>query len=222
MLKEAPRIGEPESAMVPGMSAPAPRPLALPPGVPAIPDTSTAAPTPPGLTLQEPARWFYDFDPATGAARATFPGEVAPANVTNIIGVTDGSNAPAGMVGEYLITTAIGGPVSPGVGYTAAQLALPAGDWDVGATIEYAFTTATGVTLVAASIQAPVGTLAQGLPALWNSGLNLSGSITFGAPVGQGRYSSAAPVTLALVATVIWSTANAIVPTGSLWARRRR
>jgi hypothetical protein len=129
------------------------------------------------------------------------------------------------MVGEYLLTTTIAGPPSSDVDYTAAQLALSAGDWEVGATLEFAFTTSTGVGNVAGSIQiGPLGsaTLIQGSPALWHPISGLTGSFSFGVPVGVGRLNTAAPATVSLVARVLWVTSASIIPTGALWARRVR
>lgn len=77
-LNMAPRPGEPESALVPGMSAP----LVLPPayvggGLP-VPSPSIMPGTGgPGLgPLQTPVPWVYDFT-AAGVARATFNGVAA-------------------------------------------------------------------------------------------------------------------------------------------------
>jgi hypothetical protein len=90
-LKEAPRPGEPESALLPGMAAP--KPLASPPGggqgtpaiaLAAMPDTSQPGP----VALQEPPSWAYDFDPGTGSARASF---------TGIVQFTSGGAATAGV-----------------------------------------------------------------------------------------------------------------------------
>ena len=83
-LNMAPRPGEPESAMLPGMAAP--RPQNSPPEgagpdwftlLHSMPDTSGPFPQPPGATIQEVPTWAYDFDPANGSARATFNGEVS-------------------------------------------------------------------------------------------------------------------------------------------------
>jgi hypothetical protein len=74
-LNMLPRPGEPELATLPGMAAPAPRAIAggrLALLAANMPDTSIGA-----VALQEPARWTYDFDPASGIARATYVGEVA-------------------------------------------------------------------------------------------------------------------------------------------------
>jgi Glycine-rich domain len=104
-LGMAPRPGEPESNLLPGMAAPRPEiePLdaesLLGPLVPPnITDTSIQAPQPPGLTLQEPPRWQYDFDPANQLARATFPGEVAFVSGGPIVPVVSSFNTRTGAV----------------------------------------------------------------------------------------------------------------------------
>lgn len=117
-LNFQPRIGEPESsvgqprgASVGTPQRPAGELFAFPP--PNIPDTSSS----PGPTaLQSPVRWIYDFDPASGAARATFNGEVqftsggAGSNVLSF-------NTRSGAV---VLTTA---DVTGAGGATSAQLA---------------------------------------------------------------------------------------------------
>lgn len=108
MLEEAPRIGEPESALIPGMSAPIPRDgLALLLAAPSIPDTSTAAPTPPGQAAQGPPSWVYDIDPATGVARASFNGEVSPIGTGAYLALTGGTltgNLTVAPAGNALVT----------------------------------------------------------------------------------------------------------------------
>jgi hypothetical protein len=125
-----PPIGEPESAMLPGMAAAAPAQLLSPTqnttgGFPNIPDSSV-----PGLqALQEPPSWFYDFDPGTGTARATFQGEVT---------FTSGGSATAGVTtfntrtGAVTLTaadvTGVGGIVNPSAalsGVPTAPTAAP-------------------------------------------------------------------------------------------------
>lgn len=87
-LNMNPRPGEPESSLVPGMSAPRAKqppaargagPLALTIPAPLLmPDTSGPGPTP----LQTPLQWSYDFT-ALGVARASFPGVIAADPVAN-------------------------------------------------------------------------------------------------------------------------------------------
>lgn len=51
--------------------------------------------------------------------------------IVGIPGVTNGSSAPAGQVGESVIGAQGGGPLSTGAPASAGSLALSAGDWDV-------------------------------------------------------------------------------------------
>jgi len=53
-----------------------------------------------------------------------------------IIGVTDGSNATAGTVGEYIDSYASGTTVS-GSPTTMTSISLTAGDWDVSGAVNY-------------------------------------------------------------------------------------
>ena len=139
----------------------------------------------------------------------------------NSTGVTNGSSAAAGQVGEYLETTAFAAPVSSGTGYTAATLALTAGDWDVGGNYQATFTTATGINTIGAVMQATGGTL-RGAPCFWNAGFSLSGSLAWMGSLGVGRVSSATPITLSIAGQIGWTTASGIAVAGSLWARRNR
>jgi len=61
----------------------------------------------------------------------------ALATVQAHAGVTDGSDAAAGQIGEYM--TATGGPVALTSGFVAnvASLALTAGDWDVSGNVQF-------------------------------------------------------------------------------------
>lgn len=81
-LGMAPRPGEPESALLPGMAAPRPPAAQIRPverfglfghvQLGSMPDTSGPGPT----ALETPVTWAYDFDPASGNARAQFFGIV--------------------------------------------------------------------------------------------------------------------------------------------------
>lgn len=119
-----PRIGEPESSLVPGMAAP--RPGAALGGLPGvalatIPDTSMSGP----VSLQEPATWSYDFNPA-GVSRATFSGEIvagsggggAPLNSPAFTGNPTAPTPPAGDADTSIATSAF---VSTAVAAVAAK-----------------------------------------------------------------------------------------------------
>jgi Chaperone of endosialidase len=96
-LNFAPRVREPETALMPGMAAPAPRNAVdalLGPDAQSMPDTSGPGPTP----VQAPASWQYDFDPASGISRATFNGEVS---------FTSGGSGAAGVTSWNTRTGAV-------------------------------------------------------------------------------------------------------------------
>jgi hypothetical protein len=52
------------------------------------------------------------------------------------VGVTDGSNAAAGQVGEFLSNTASGVPLTSSAALTVVSLTLSPGDWDVWGLVE--------------------------------------------------------------------------------------
>ena len=89
---QLPRPGEPESALIPGMSTPAPRTVPQPLDAPtalSMPDTSIGP-----VALQEPATWSYDFDPASLQARASYPGIVNFSQDPTVNGVPIGGGGP--------------------------------------------------------------------------------------------------------------------------------
>jgi hypothetical protein len=50
---------------------------------------------------------------------------------TPLLGVTDGSNAAAGQIGEYVVATQSSASIASGVWTNIISMALGAGDWDV-------------------------------------------------------------------------------------------
>lgn len=103
-LGMAPRPGEPESALIPGMAAPTPPAPQI--GsvkrfglfghvqLGSMPDTSGPGPT----ALETPNVWNYDFDPATGNARAQFPGIVLINGAPVVTGGVASFNTRTGAV----------------------------------------------------------------------------------------------------------------------------
>lgn len=182
-----PMVGNPESALIAGMSAtPA---LEGPSGGLAasalsMPDTSLSL----GVALQEPAFWSYDFDPATGVSRATYPGEVSVAGWP-AAGPVSSFNTRSGAVTLSLadVTGAGGAPLQPNrVDNSGFQInqrsyvsgtALAAGAyghdrWKAGASgCTYTFTQAanggpdTTITITAGSLQqvVPASTVTGGI-----------------------------------------------------------
>jgi hypothetical protein len=90
LVLQEPRPKEPETAMLAGMAAPAPLIV--------VTDTSMA-----GKAIQQPARWSYDFDPASGQSRASFPGLVAGVlSVSGFGAMGDGVNDDSAAVGAAI------------------------------------------------------------------------------------------------------------------------
>lgn len=103
-LGMAPRPGEPESALIPGMAAPAPPRAKISPvkrfglfghvQLGSMPDTSGPGP----VALETPLLWGYDFDPATGNARAAFAGIVTINGTPVVAGGVSSFNTRTGAV----------------------------------------------------------------------------------------------------------------------------
>ena len=135
-------------------------------------------------------------------------------------GVTDGSDAAAGRVGEYL--TASGGPVALTTGATAdiATLSLGAGDWDVWGGVNFNSNIATQIRQVwawvnNASVTAPGDLLYTQITALFVDG----GVQNLAAPVRRMSLAATTTIYLSAQATFGVSTSGA---SGIICARRVR
>ena len=111
-LNMRPRVAEPESSLMPGMAAPAPRmPQDGRLGVEALdmPDTSG----PGAVQAPTPAHWVYDFDPGTGSSRATYNGEVSfVSGGAATAGVTSWNTRTGAVSLTLTDVTAVGGAPS--------------------------------------------------------------------------------------------------------------
>lgn len=195
-LNMQPRVREPESpSVVPGMGVPVsapsdlqfrPQPLGASPlstqFPPSIADTSTAFAQPPGASLQQPASWQYDFDPATGSARATFAGEVqfisggsSTSGVTSWNGrsgsVTLTSADITGAGGATLASPALTGtPTAPtaSLGTSTTQIATTAfvAQQIAGTTLVSTFNGRSGAVVLSASDITSAGGAPAASPAL--------------------------------------------------------
>lgn len=121
-----PRPGEPESALEPGMSAPRQRPRIVPQrALGAIWEESGViyrqTPRGPVVLVPDPPNvpgWAYDFNPATGNARAQWNGEIAMTGSATL----NGSALSTGAASVLSFNTRTGA-VTPQAGdYTAAQV----------------------------------------------------------------------------------------------------
>jgi hypothetical protein len=169
-----------------------------------------------------------DYQPATTAAAVTHNyvtaigsnGSVTLAQPTtkDILGVTDGSNAAAGYIGEVMSTNGTVTLSTSGAYYTAASITLSAGDWDVSGQVVFAFTSGTTgnqfLGYIGTSTPVPnfytayVATMAT--PAVPQSG-----------GIGTFRISTSTPVTYYMFG---FSSFSGTAPSfyGSIFARRSR
>lgn len=204
-LNMLPRPGEPESSLTPGMAAPlgvklpaSPiiRPLSVGPfpNVPSMPDTSMPGGN--GVAIEAPPGWFFDFDPGTGSARATFNGEVQ-----FVSGGAAGSvlsfNSRTGAV--TLLPADISG--ANGVLNNNGVMTNP---------------TITNATMLSGMSVSGVATLSGG--ATISSQCNITGDASgSNAPTGDvGEYFSAAPGALA-ISTGAWTSLGSLALTAGDW-----
>ena len=132
-------------------------------------------------------------------------------------GVTDGNDAAAGQVGEYVTASGSGVGLANGTPANVATLTLAAGDWDVSGNAQFV---ATGVLT---RVTAGVSTVSGGYNS-WST--TVSGTLGSGSSqqIGTGgavRVSIAAPTTAYLVATATF-TSGGVTANGTIWARRMR
>jgi len=137
---------------------------------------------------------------------------------SNIQGWTDGSNAAAGNIGEYIESHASAVAVAPNTQTTITSISLTAGDWDVhGSFASGALgTTNTGFT-------AGINTTAATLPSFnyqLYQGTPSSSTPPIG-PVPSQRFTFATTTTVYLVGEQLGAGTNASCG-GQIWARRRR
>jgi hypothetical protein len=125
-------------------------------------------------------------------------------------GVTDGSDAAAGQIGEYMTATASGIGLANNVASNIVSLDLTSGDWDVSGNV--AFSAGAGThTLFAAGIDS-LDTQTMGtFP---------TGAVTQGNSTSTRRYNGTATVTVWLVALASFS--STVTASGTIRARRMR
>lgn len=136
-------------------------------------------------------------------------------------GVTDGSDAAAGTVGEYLTASVTGSGITSGATVDVVTLALPAGDWFVWGNVITAPAGGTSTTLVQAGIS---DTSASLTPPDGGSYSASSGNIPAGRATAFGmvrRLNLAASGAAYLVATVAFGGGTMDIY-GFLGARRVR
>jgi hypothetical protein len=179
---------------------------------PTIPAPQTQAVNTVGATQSFTVQWYNFFASLVGFVAG--PGDR--------VGFSDGSNAPAGDVGEYKSTIVASGsavPMTLNTDTQIASLALTAGDWDLTAE---AFVTPSGTmtTLIAAintTVSSSAGAPADGVDEGRLRGISATALTTINGL--RTRVSIAAPATYLLVAVSVGSAATGY---GALRARRMR
>lgn len=140
-------------------------------------------------------------------------------------GVTDGSDAKPGQIGEVIssvVTTGV--PLTTNVGATVASISLPPGDWDATGDVYLTGTASISSIFVATSF------VAATLPTVPLTGINVARSqivnpaamsTVQGLPVRTCRVSVTATTPYYLVNYAVFAS-GACSATGVLWARRAR
>jgi hypothetical protein len=145
-------------------------------------------------------------------------------------GVTDGSSAPAGQIGEYIVVSNTTGIAM--VTNVAAQIAaipLTAGDWEIWGAIDFRPAAGVSPNMVAASVSVSPNALPSDTDLMTGVGiLNMitTSALTSGQRqmlmTGQCRSNSSAPITLYLVGQVTLGGSGALNGKGYICARRVR
>jgi hypothetical protein len=136
----------------------------------------------------------------------------------NIKGVTDGSNAGAGQVGEFV--SASGGPFSVANGVIAniAATTLSAGDWDVWGTA-YLATASAGASAFICAVSPVTNTIPSPYCQLAFTSAVISAGTVSVAPIARINFSGSGGINLN--AQVYFASGTASV-SAALYARRRR
>jgi hypothetical protein len=125
-------------------------------------------------------------------------------------GVTDGSDAAAGQLGEYMTATASGIGLTNNVAANIVSLDLTAGDWDVSGNVAFSAGAGTHVVFAAGIDSLDTQTMAS-FP---------TGAVTQGISTSVKRYNGTATVTVWLVALAAFS--GTTTASGTIRARRVR
>lgn len=143
----------------------------------------------------------------------------AVATLASAPGVTNGSDAAPGAIGEFMMTIGASGvPLgSAGVPTNVATLDLTPGDWDLAGNVAFNTTGATGA--VAAGVNATSATFGDIFTHISGSlGSGVSQRLGTG---GSQRINITLVTTVYLVASATLSS-GAATATGRIWARRVR
>jgi hypothetical protein len=160
---------------------------------------------------------------ALGGGQPAAVSSGAPIPIGSKIGVVDGSNAPAGQIGEVISSIVpVGVALTSGVLINLTSIRLTPGDWDVSG--ELWFTAGTGATLAQGAIT-PVSATMPNPPVLSQSRVSLNTPINVGQTASlalrPARANLTAATTYYLVANMTFASGTSTA-WGIISARRMR
>lgn len=209
-------------------------------GVTLISDTEPTSPNVGTLWWDTVSAKLFIWDGSQWVIVVNTPGETGPAGPQGIegpigpegpagpagpqapiMGVTDGSNAGPGEVGEYIAASGSGIDMIASGAMNIAQIALTPGDWDVWASLSIVPGSGTTTTDVRATITTTSAAEPGGVPntGAWLRFTSNSFPLEYASPLGTTRISVAVATTVYLVAV-----AEFVMPpvTGSGFIAARR
>jgi hypothetical protein len=191
---------------------------------PAIPGSSTQAVNTVGSTQNFTPQWWNFFN-----SLLTFI-TVGPIGPIPITGVVDGSDAAAGIIGEYknsVVQAASAVALTEFISADVLTLVLPAGDWDVWGDVLFTVTATTAVFELDCWIGTASVTKPTVLPAAIARVQNSAGDLSNGdTPITVNglrmRLSTSAASTTLYLSTNTQFTTDTLAAYGQLQARRVR
>ena len=156
-----------------------------------------------------------------GSAGATFPNSTVQA-ISATQGVTDGSNAAAGQVGEYIEAVkpfASAQALNNNVYQSLLSITLTPGDWQVTGRVSVVFTGTAGSSLIGAISTSATATTNEDTVGVMANGSLITGS-THTAPIPPIRYNITSTTTLYLI--VYATIPSSATGWGRISARRIR
>lgn len=162
------------------------------------------------------------YDPANIQQQLVGISAVQMLSNKSLVGITNGSDASVGVIGEYLSTpTAASVALSNGLASTITSLSLTAGDWDVHGNVVFTQNTTTTATAFFAGISTTNNTF----DALPEGYTNINGQSAAGLspviPTNIRRYSFTAPTTVYLIGQASFAIST-LSSYGFIGARRVR
>jgi hypothetical protein len=146
------------------------------------------------------------------------------------MGITNGSNATAGQIGEYIVSAnQVGFALTSAIALTIATINLTPGCYEAWGLVDYSLDASKAPSMIAAAISSVNNALPTDTAMYTGIGnmtmLNLTG-LTAGARqvlmTGQCRVNTSTALTLYVVANAIWSSGGTLLTKGYICARRVR